>query len=200
MQRILETFNLALTRVKQVGGLHAAVTSLTTSAVDPSDLLRSQVVLAVSALDYLVHEITVWGMLEIYDGVRQPTGAYGKFHIPLGSIGQDTTVQLSRTDLEAVIRDKHSYLSFQRPDKIADAIRLFSPVLLWESIAIYCGDDTANLKAHLNLVVDRRNKIAHEADLDPSYPGVRWPISVTDVDGVVKLIRRVGHGICHAVQ
>ena len=31
-------------------------------------------------------------------------------------------------------------------------------------------------KERLKLIVDRRNKIAHEADADPSYPHARWPI------------------------
>jgi len=82
--------------------------------------------------------------------------------------------------LEAEIRDRHSFLSFQQPDKIADAVRLFSGINLWQAVGAALGQDESAIKSRLRLTVDRRNKIAHEADLDPSYPGARWPISEAD--------------------
>jgi hypothetical protein len=51
------------------------------------------------------------------------------------------------------------------------------------------------VKQRLGLIVDRRNKIAHEADLDPTYPKVRWPISPADVDGVVEFLERAVEAI-----
>ena len=47
------------------------------------------------------------------------------------------------------------------------------------------------VKAHLILIVDRRNKIAHEADLDPTYPGTRWPISIVDTTNAVDFIEKI---------
>ncbi|MHA6903694.1 HEPN domain-containing protein [Ralstonia syzygii subsp. celebesensis] len=82
--------------------------------------------------------------------------------------------------LESEIRERHSFLSFQQPDKIADAIRLFSGVRLWSEVAARLGHDESSTKATLRLIVDRRNKIAHEADIDPSFPGSRWPIGEAD--------------------
>jgi hypothetical protein len=82
--------------------------------------------------------------------------------------------------LEAEIRDRHSFLTFQQPDKIADAIRLFTDVKLWQSVGTALGQDGSIIKSRLRLIVDRRNKIAHEADLDPSFPSTRWPISEAD--------------------
>lgn len=195
MQRAIDTFGIAIRRVHELGGLFSAVTRLTTSAVDPTDLLRSQIVLAVSALDHLVHELAVAGMLEIYDGVRQPTPAFQRFSVPLGAHSTAAQLQLSRTSFEAAVRDRHSYLSFQRPDKIADAIRLFSTQPLWDGISQLLSEDVATIKSRLNLAVDRRNKIAHEADMDPSYPGARWPISPRDVDGVTASIDEIGNAI-----
>jgi hypothetical protein len=45
-------------------------------------------------------------------------------------------------------------------------------------------------------IVDRRNKISHEADMDPSYPGTRWPINPSAVASALDLIERV----CHAID
>jgi hypothetical protein len=56
--------------VRNLGGIHAALVSLTTPAVDASDLLRAQYVLGVSALDHYVHELTRVGMISIFSGTR----------------------------------------------------------------------------------------------------------------------------------
>jgi hypothetical protein len=50
----------------------------------------------------------------------------------------------------------------------------------------------------LALIVDRRNKIAHEADIDPSFPGQRWPIDRAMVDDMVSTVEATVEAI-HAV-
>ena len=180
MQRAIEAFRDCIARVEHLAGLHKAIGSLTTPAVDSSDLLRAQIVLAVSALDYCVHEVTLIGMLQLYQGVRPTTNAFTGYRISVGSMLSGYKAG-SAAWLETEIRERHSFLSFQQPDKIADAIRLFSDVKLWQSVAKLMGEDDATIKSRLRLLIDRRNKIAHEADLDPSYPGARWPISDVDV-------------------
>lgn len=193
----LQTFEASLERARALGVMHAALKDLTTAVIDPSDLLRAQIVLAVSSLDHLVHEITVRGMLEIYDGRRGATPHYLKFKVPINAFGA-TSAALSRGAFESAIRESHSYLSFQRPEKIADAIRLFSTVSLWQEVAAQLSMPVDDLKGRLDLAVDRRNKIAHEADLDPSYPGQRWPIVTKDAEGVVDLIEDAGKAV-HSV-
>ena len=52
------------------------------------------------------------------------------------------------------------------------------------------------IKQQLNRIVDRRNKIAHEADIDPSYPiGDRWPIDELLVNEAVDFIEQVVESI-----
>ena len=50
-------FKANIDRVNEIGGLYDALSGLTTSIIDASDLLRSQIVMTVSALDHYVHEI-----------------------------------------------------------------------------------------------------------------------------------------------
>jgi hypothetical protein len=57
------------------------------------------------------------------------------------------------------------------------------------------GLSAPEVKERLSLIIGRRNKIAHEADLDPTYPKVRWPISSADVEGVVNFIETVVEAI-----
>jgi hypothetical protein len=78
-------------------------------------------------------------------------------------------------DLE--IREKLSLQTFQAPDKVAEGIRCFSEIELWNSVAVSLGATaaTANeeakaLRKRLSLIVNRRNKIAHEGDLQPLPP------------------------------
>lgn len=177
-----------MNRVEHVGGLYKALCGLTTPVVDTSDLLRAQVVLAVSALDYYVHEVTVLGMLEVLAGKRPPTQAFEKYRVAVGSVVSALAAGGSSW-FETEIRERHSFLAFQQPDKVADAIRLFSDVKLWEAVAARMSSTDKVVKNHLRLIVDRRNKIAHEADMDPSYPGARWPIKETEVERSIRFLR-----------
>jgi hypothetical protein len=159
---------------------------MTTSAVDTSDILRAQYVLAVSALDHYVHEVARLGMLETFDGIRIASPAYLRFRISLDCLGIGRVV--SRTDVDSEIRTQHGFIAFQHPDKVAEAIRLISDIKLWDATAKWLGTSPDEIKDRLKLIVDRRNKIAHEADMDPTYPKARWPISASDVNQVVDFL------------
>lgn len=62
---------------------------------------------------------------------------------------------------------------------------------MWIEIGDKLGKKPHDLKSQLNLIVDRRNKIAHEADMDPSYPGLRWPIDENMVENAVNFIDEI---------
>lgn len=188
-------FKENLKRARDLGALAAAVQTLTTSAIDVSDLWRAQIVLAVSALDYFVHELARIGMVECAKGNRPKTDAYLRFAMPLSA----TELAVNGTSHEIwvgeTVREKHSWQSFQDPVKLAEAIRLISPVKLWEGVGVELGLTSTDVKTRLKLVVDRRNKIAHEADLDPTNPGFRWPITASMVNDAVDFIDKLGDAI-----
>jgi len=177
MQTALDAFNGSIRRVRDMHALHLSLSNQLTDAVDLSDMLRAEIVLAVSAFDFFIHELTRLGMLECHDGARPKTDAFGRFSIPL-----DAASMLDTTVLDTEIRNKQGFQSFQHPDKVADAIRLISDIKLWQEVANRLEKGPKETKEELALIVDRRNKIAHEADLDPSYPGQRWPIDRASVD------------------
>ena len=195
MHEAIQHFRVNTNRVKEIGGLYDALSGLTTSIVDASDLLRSQIVMAVSALDHFIHEITRLGMLEIFDGNRTPTDAFLKFQVSMETLQLTVTGGVSKGLLENEIREKHSYLSFQHPDRIADAIRLFYPSPLWSDVASCLSIPVNDVKTRLKLIMERRNKIAHEADMDPSYLGIRWPINKHDVQTTINFIESVCESI-----
>ncbi|MDJ0601643.1 MAG: HEPN domain-containing protein [Crocosphaera sp.] len=98
--------------------------------------------------------------------------------------------------LEAEIRETLGYQSYQQPDKIADGIRLISDKKLWDEVGNNMNKPANDIKQQLTLIVNRRNKIAHEADIDPTYNiGNRWPIDEILVNEAVDFIEDVVENI-----
>jgi hypothetical protein len=98
--------------------------------------------------------------------------------------------------LEDEIRESLGYQSFQQPDKIADAIRLISDKKLWEEVATRMNKEAEYIKQQLNAIVYRRNKIAHEADIDPTYNlGYLFPIDELLVSDAVTFLEQVVENI-----
>ncbi len=188
-------FKENLKRVRELGDLAAAVQSMTTSAIDVSDIWRAQVVLVVSALDYFIHELTRLGMVECAEGVRPKTDAYLRFDMPMAAIESALTGTPHTIWVGETVRQRHSWQSFQDPDKLADAIRLVSSAQLWQDVAKRLGMSPKDVKTRLKLIVDRRNKIAHEADLDPANPGFRWPIGASLANDTVDFVEQLGDAL-----
>lgn len=194
MQRALDQFHANLVRVRSLGGIHASLAASTTPALDLSDLLRAQIVLAVSAFDTLVHEVARLGMLESASGARPVTDALRRFQISFEA-AQSAPSSPALAWLDDEIRRRHSYLSFQMPDKVADAIRHVSDVQLWNEVGRRLRRPSEDVKLELRLLVERRNKIAHEADADPSFPGTRWPIDPAMTKRAIDFLESVGSAI-----
>lgn len=177
MKAALDQFRTNLARARALSGLAESLNLLTTSVVDVTDIHRAALVLAVSALDQFVHEFVRLGMLEAYRGGRPATGWILSFKVPMVAVKAAVANPIQVDWLDEAVRDAHSWRAFQHPDKIADAIRLVSDTKLWHEVAEEIGSDATAVKARLTAIVDRRNKIAHEADADPSNPGHQWPIN-----------------------
>ncbi|WP_434626832.1 HEPN domain-containing protein [Chromobacterium sp. CV08] len=191
----IEQFNLSTERINNNIGLYLHLSKSTTAIIDLSDLLRSTLVQIVSALDQYVHQISLTRIAEIAEGKRPITDALRKF-----PVGANSLLAISRgADVRDVlleeVRTKHSFLSFQRPDKISDAIRLFSNVELWKEVANKLGQRADEVKRRLELIIERRNKIAHEADIRPGLPIELWPIDITEVQKVLEFVKMVAHAI-----
>lgn len=245
MQSVLDQFRISIGRVRDLIALHNSVKAQASDSLDVSDMLRAALVLAVSVLDYYVHEVVTLGMLEIHRGQRpEPVpsanatqSAFSRFQVSLGGARQDRLTaidiaswleadiqqsqgyefleqsqtisaliptisssllaRLNNTSwLESEIRERLGYQSFQQADKIADAIRYISDKKLWDEVAIQMDKSAKDIKQQLNLIVDRRNKIAHEADINPTFNiGSRWNIDEGLVGDAVDFIERLVESI-----
>lgn len=73
MKAAIDRFRINIRYVRNLSAIHKALTAQTTSALDLSDILRSELVLSVSALDKYIHDIVRIGMLEEYQSIRPKT-------------------------------------------------------------------------------------------------------------------------------
>ena len=193
-------FTTNISRSRDLRALVITVKAATGDVLDLTDVLRASIVSAVSAFDTFIHEITRIGMVDIFLGRRPKTDAFGRFPISMDNVLLVVATPGHTKWLEEEIRRQHSWLSFQQPDKVADAIRLFCGKELWKEVGDRLGIDPKSAKNQLALIVDRRNKIAHEADMDPTSPGSRWPIDEVVVQEAIDTLELIGNAIFDVVS
>ncbi len=201
-------FRVNVSRSRDLASIARAIdTAQTTGALDTSDILRASLMMALSSLDYFIHAIVRVGMLEAYRAERVRTPDFLRFQVTLEAILQASSEGDSEAWLDQQIRDSHGHQSFQTPESIADAVRLIiSGPLLWDEVAQLQGIDTQEVRDRLKLIVQRRNKIAHEADIMPDYAGqiaysdLRSPIDPSMVGDAVDFIEQVAEAIYELVS
>ncbi len=201
MQIAIDQFRLNISRARNLGSLTITLDAQTTDALELSDLLRAELALTVSALDYFVHEIVRLGMLEVHNGSRQSTTHFQRFQISMANVADAIADPENNNWLEHEIITQHSRSAFQSYDNIADAARLFYGKSPWPEVSDRIGLETQEVKETLNLIVDRRNKIVHEADMMcPSYLGTRYAIDHQTVEDSAIFIQRIVEAIYETVS
>lgn len=181
--------------------LHGYIVSHATAALQPDELLRAEWAARVSALDLYVHELVAQNLLQIFEGRRPNCPGFSKVQVSsdaLMRIKAATTAADRSTAFDLDVRTTLSRATYQYPDDIADGVRLISPCKLWNEIALKQGATAATmsgateaLKKKLSIIVDRRNKIVHEGDLQPNIPRTPWPITRADVADVASFIHAI---------
>ena len=195
MQQAIDGFRANIERVNALGDISRAIDRQTTVVIDLTDLLRAQMVLSVSALDYYIHEVVRIGMMESYLGTRTRTDQFRNWNLKIADVEASILNPQTLDWLDEAVRREHGWRSFQSSENVAKAVRLIHPDPIWAAVAAQMGRSAADIRRQMDLVVDRRNKIAHEADMDPSYPGTRWPISSVVVEDATNFISGVVEAI-----
>ena len=168
-------FDEAWGRADLFAALHGYMTNNVAPVLQPDELLRAEWAMRVSALDLYIHEVVAQNLLKIFRGVRPICPGYSKVQI-----SSDTLMRIHGSgpglvsdgafDLE--VRTRIARVTYQAPDDIADGIRMIASIELWNKIAEFHGAsptrvkvEAAALKGELTQIVNRRNKIVHEGDL-----------------------------------
>ncbi|WP_147378856.1 hypothetical protein [Mycobacteroides abscessus] len=206
-KRELDLFERSLTRARDMMGLASSLTNTTSAAMDVSDIHRAAFVQGVSAFDTFIHEEVRVRILNIFaSGITMPK-ALRKFKVTLSSsrvaLTNSGLSTASVSWLETEIREQHALLSFQKPDKVADAMRLVSDTQLWSALATQLGQQPVGreagdqiLKRRLTLIADRRNTIVHQSDIDPTPPGDElYPMTQATVEEALDFLDLLARGI-----
>jgi hypothetical protein len=163
-------FQHNIQQANELGALYDYLSNTVPIPEQFDDLLRSQIVNAVSAFDKLMHDLIRIGMVEIFENQRLSTSKYlseaiAIQHLPGLAAG---AVPPSAVRFEEIIREKLSKLSFQDPIKIGDGLSyIWNETQKWQRIAVTLGMSDDDVKRKQKLIVTRRNAIVHEADLNP---------------------------------
>ena len=160
--------------------------------LDASDLLRWQWVLAVSALDKYIHDILTDGMVEQYINKKPHTSKFDTFQLGMKTIINIQSAPVPEIAFRNEVIRKNSYLSFQDPDKIADALSfIWNVPNKWDVISRNMATpiSSSDLKIKLKNIVVRRNQIVHEGDcLSANIPMAQQQITASDTQDVIQFI------------
>lgn len=181
------------------------------------NLLKAQLVNVVSAFDMFIHNVVKKGVIEIFNKKRKETPKFQIFAFQAKTILKllevmtpgfipSTPDDIPDVIIEKDLSNKLSYMSFQHPDKVVDALSLiWSEPHKVQTLAVDMGlpgttvnDKAANLKQRLETIILRRNQIAHEGDIDPITMSPR-SINIVDVEDATNFIEELGHSIYRRV-
>ena len=191
MTNPIDLFEINIIPVKNLGGLYTSLSYQTSSILDLSDLLRAQLVMGVSVLDSFIHSLIEYGMIEIYEKKRIPTNGYRKFIKTFKNISPELINSYDVLWFKEEIKKKHGHISFQGSYKISQHIKLISNKQLWLESEQILNISSENIKKKLDLIVDRRNKIVHDADMISTNLDERWPIDYDLVNDSICFIEKL---------
>lgn len=172
--------------------------------LDLSDLLRWQWVLAVSALDKYIHDLVAAGMVEQYLNARPITPKFNAFQLSMKVISDISNSPVPELEFKNEVVRKNSYLAFQDPEKIADALSfIWNESNKWDVISgnMATSIDSMTLKTKLKNIVLRRNQIVHQGDcFSTNMPLNQQPITLSDTEDVIHFIMELVDAIDASVD
>ena len=177
--------------------------------IDIGDFYRAAWVQAVSAIDHWFHE-ELYRRVADLAGHGSPDMPYQltKFEIPLDKVEE---VRRGTTTLaDAVsehVKAKWGNASLQNPRKISEALKLVTEENIWAKAAVQLNEwhhgrtsmTDQTLKRKYVSITERRNKIAHDADLLDGHFKQRRPITDAEVTDAIDWIERIALAIANVL-
>ena len=211
MNNAYANFTLAVGNIKKFGSIYDKISidyPLLKNELD--DMLRAQIINAVSAMDCYIHEIVRIGVIKSFLGDRPQTSKWKSFPVSLENVQSIIAIEqlgLAVPQKEAemvnalnsIFKPFLKTLSFQQSDKIKDALSYIWPEehkmqAIANSINYTLFGNNLNekvkyLEQKLSLIVTRRNQIAHEADWD-SVNACKRIVQKSEVDDIILFIEK----------
>lgn len=202
MKKSLEWFNESMKKATEHSSLHDILKGLGIHTLDCDDLLRYQLVHIVSALDKLIHDLIISGMVESFVGLRPPTAKFVNEQIPVGVVQKLLHEEIPPKEytFRELIAQKLKTISYQHPDKIAEGLSyIWDESHKWKKIAAHLDLSDNDLKKSLILLITRRNAIVHESDIDP-ISRKQNGISREECESATALVSTCGNAIASLVM
>ncbi|MFI5966968.1 hypothetical protein ACIA8J_33035 [Streptomyces asoensis] len=169
------------------------------SQVEHTDLYRAAWVQAVSALDHWLHREIVSRAIVIINDRPAPRPDRLKAYTVSWATVEDMQNRSIDDVMSEHMTERLGRDSYQKPDRIAEGLQYVTHKKqgqIWREVAqIILPQRTVDeIKQRQTEIADRRNKIAHEADID-HLTGTRRPITAPQTAATIDWIESLGLAI-----
>lgn len=201
MDEIFNEFKCTISQIRQTNDVYKYLKGVVKlQDAEINDILRSQIVNVISALDRYLHEKVRKGICDMFLGNRAITNKFKSFSVSSDTVlriwGDTSLTVIDREILinEVVIQSLKT-LSFQKAINIKDALSYLwdephKMTIIAKKMKVSGGTDNEKqryLTQKLDLLVERRNQIAHESDI---YYGGKRDICQDDVIDAIAFIEK----------
>jgi restriction system protein len=205
-----ESFSTNLTYARKMVAAGEALAVLRPSGIDTRDFYRAAWVQAISALEHWVQEEVLRRVAEQADkGSPDMPRKLREFRLPLESVEsvQRGDLTLAQAVVDHVRADV-AYRSLQNPDAIAQAMGLVTDVKVWREAAKHINRwnhhrtsmDMKQLRGRYVELLQRRNQIAHDADLIAGEHTERHDINAAQASDAIDWIERIALALAYALD
>ncbi|MEU5979873.1 hypothetical protein [Streptomyces sp. NPDC047315] len=169
------------------------------SQVEHTDLYRAAWVQAVSALDHWLHREIVSRAIAIINDRPTPRPDRLKNY----AVSWQTVEDMQSRSIDDVMTEHMTERlgrdSYQKPDRIAEGLGYVTQKKqgqIWKEVAQLLNSQPTveYVKQRQTEIADRRNKIAHEADID-HLAGARRPITAPETSATIEWIANLATAI-----
>jgi hypothetical protein len=199
MQQAIDTFKLNIDSVKQLDAIYQYLEQNNVGkTLDLSEILRAEIVLAVSAMDNFISDLLLIGLVENFEQRKPLSNEFAKFRLDMQTV-MNILNEPSQREKSAIlgeyVRKFNEGNAYQEPKNIANTLKLLGITELWNKVStIMSISNPADVSKELEIIVWNRNKIAHEADFDHLSQKKRQrdrPTTLHAVDFIEKLCNAI---------
>lgn len=159
-----------------------------------SNILRSQVSLLLSAVDFYIHEIIKIELLNIIKGERKQTPSLKNCMISVQAfLAYLSSSNTNNQILEDEIVYRNSFKSFLDPNKMAEALALISEEKIFKNLFPKLNfSKMEELSKKMTEIFKRRNSIVHQMDYNSSTKS-QQPITKETVEEYINFYKKFIH-------
>jgi hypothetical protein len=216
MKDTIKTFNVCICDMQKTRGFYVFLRDhYKIAPAELTDLLRSELVNLVSAMDRFIHEFVRIGIINSYTSQLPQTDKCKSIPIKLSTLNkviecqsrknpptcnEETAEYWINNEIKIILRS----MSFQKIDKIKDALSYIwnldhkIPAIM-DKMHYPFPEASSNanqkfLEKKIDLIVTRRNQIVHEADYDISVNS-KQTIDVNWLDDTILFVKEFVYSI-----